>query len=90
MLIGQIFIVSSSSSPSSKRFIVMALNVPRLQQQPVLRTLEAILDDIFSLMIPGDQILFSPAGASFDVYENYAHRGDVFKELVRAGMKAIE
>ena len=31
---------------------------------------------------PGDQVLFSPAGSSFDLFKNYQDRGNYFKKLV--------
>jgi UDP-N-acetylmuramoylalanine--D-glutamate ligase len=33
---------------------------------------------------PGDVVLLSPACASFDWFDDYEHRGRVFKELVHA------
>ncbi|KPA14495.1 UDP-N-acetylmuramoylalanine-D-glutamate ligase, partial [Candidatus Magnetomorum sp. HK-1] len=32
---------------------------------------------------PGDAILLSPACASFDMFDSYGHRGNVFKNLVQ-------
>jgi UDP-N-acetylmuramoylalanine--D-glutamate ligase len=37
-----------------------------------------------TLAAPGDTVLLAPAAASFDMFDNYEHRGRVFKEAVRS------
>ncbi len=47
-------------------------------------TLENAVRRAHESAAPGDVVLLAPACASFDQFENYEHRGRVFKELVRA------
>ena len=47
-------------------------------------TLERAVHQAFDAAASGDVVLLAPACASFDQFENYEHRGRVFKELVRS------
>ncbi len=49
-----------------------------------VRTLEEAVEAAARLARPGDVVLLSPGGTSFDAFRDFAHRGDRFKELVRA------
>jgi UDP-N-acetylmuramoylalanine--D-glutamate ligase len=46
--------------------------------------LESALKKATELAAPEDNIVMSPAAASFDMFKNYKARGDKFKELVNA------
>ena len=46
--------------------------------------METALKQASSAAQPGDIVLLAPACASFDQFQNYEHRGTVFKELVRS------
>jgi UDP-N-acetylmuramoylalanine--D-glutamate ligase len=46
------------------------------------KTLERAVECAAHTARPGDVVLLAPACASFDQFENYEHRGRVFKELV--------
>lgn len=45
-------------------------------------TLERAIASAFEKAKPGDTVLLAPACASFDQFENFEHRGRVFKEFV--------
>jgi UDP-N-acetylmuramoylalanine--D-glutamate ligase len=45
-------------------------------------TIEAAVKQASAAAQPGDVVLLAPACASFDQFQNYEHRGKVFKELV--------
>jgi UDP-N-acetylmuramoylalanine--D-glutamate ligase len=51
------------------------------------RTMTEAVELGFGLSEPGNIVLLAPACASFDMFENFEHRGRVFKEAVK-GMKA--
>jgi UDP-N-acetylmuramoylalanine--D-glutamate ligase len=46
-------------------------------------TLERAVETASHAARPGDVVLLAPACASFDQFQNYEHRGRVFKDLVR-------
>ena len=45
-------------------------------------TLEETVNLAKKLSKPGEVVLFSPASASFDLFKNFADRGEKFKKLV--------
>ncbi len=53
---------------------------------PLVRagTMEDAVAAAHALARPGDAVLLSPACASFDMFRNYGHRGDVFAAAARA------
>jgi UDP-N-acetylmuramoylalanine--D-glutamate ligase len=46
------------------------------------RSLQEAVDRARALATPGSIVLLSPACASFDMFDNFEHRGDVFKKIV--------
>lgn len=49
--------------------------------------MQAVVTAARNLAKPGDTVLLAPAGASFDQFNGYAHRGDVFAAAVRAAVQ---
>ena len=54
-------------------------------------TLESAVERAAAVAQPGEIVLLAPACSSFDQFENYEHRGRVFKEavLARRGVRAL-
>jgi len=66
--------ISSLSSPSPEG---------RLEEITEVATLEEAIEAAAQLARPGEVVLLSPGGTSFDAFCDFAERGDRFKELVR-------
>lgn len=49
----------------------------------VVGSMAEAVEQAHRLAEPGDVVLLAPACASFDMFDNFEHRGDVFKEQVR-------
>ena len=58
------------------------LSSRRLVRETVVETLEQAVPLAAQTAEPGDAVLLSPAGTSFDQYPNFAARGDHFRALV--------
>lgn len=43
---------------------------------------EEVAKTAYAEAVPGDCVILSPASTSFDMFKNFEHRGNVFKELV--------
>jgi UDP-N-acetylmuramoylalanine--D-glutamate ligase len=63
------------------RFL-MARAIGHLTCTVVVETMIEAVQMAFRAAVPGDAVLLSPACASFDLYQNYAARGDHFRSLV--------
>ena len=53
-------------------------------------SMEDAVDKAYSRASPGDAVLLSPACASFDMFKNYMHRGEVFAQCVRTLKQKVE
>jgi UDP-N-acetylmuramoylalanine--D-glutamate ligase len=50
----------------------------------IKKSLEDVITSVINEARQGDVVLLSPACASFDMFDNYEHRGEVFKKAVNS------
>src|SRR5438093_772900 len=74
--VGHVFLIGEDAPRLAAAFKKASVPLTRCP------SLEAAVDAARRLAVPGDVVLLSPACASFDMFENFEHRGDVFKKLV--------
>jgi UDP-N-acetylmuramoylalanine--D-glutamate ligase len=74
----------------AKGVLLIGAATPKIAEQlsdlPLIEegTLEQAVRDATSRAAAGDVVLLAPACASFDQFDNYEHRGRVFKDIVRS------
>ncbi len=50
----------------------------------IVENMESAVKTAYSMACPGDVVLFSPGGSSFDLYKNYEERGEHFETMVKS------
>ena len=63
---------------------IIARALGDLTETVIVENLEAAVDDAFAHARAEEVVLLSPACSSFDMFRDYAERGQVFKSLVQA------
>jgi len=76
-----------------RRLVFLGEAIPQLERDlgdlphDTIRPFDEAVARALALARPGDQVLLSPACASFDQFENFEKRGEHFEQLVREWVK---
>jgi UDP-N-acetylmuramoylalanine--D-glutamate ligase len=84
-------VLRESFRARARAALLIGAAAPKIEKQlgnavPVVQcgTLQAAVDAASRSAAAGDTVLLAPACASFDQFDNFEHRGRVFKDLVNA------
>ncbi len=75
-------ITAVNGSANLKKLYCFGKDCGDFQGCTIYPTLVETVREAMKIAKSGDIVLFSPSGASFDLFKNYEHRGQVFRELV--------
>jgi len=64
-------------------------SIPNSVEKQLFNQWNEAIEKSIQESFPGDVILFSPGGSSFDRFENYKKRGEYFKETVKSLLKLL-
>jgi UDP-N-acetylmuramoylalanine--D-glutamate ligase len=85
------FALSQPLGAKARAVLLIGAAAPKIAQQLYgtlllipCGTLAAAVDNASRSAAPGDTVLLAPACSSFDQFDNFEHRGRVFKDLVNA------
>ena len=65
-----------------KKVLCLGTEIPEFSGYASYSSLRLLAHAIMQTARAGDCVLFSPSGSSFDLFDNYIHRGDSFKKEI--------
>ncbi len=68
--------------PHIKKIYWLGNTQPNQTNIPAYDNLNTLCDMLVREIRPGEAVLFSPSGASYDLFKHYVHRGVTFKKIV--------
>lgn len=76
------FTLLLSKLPEVVTIVAFGKEAGQLGATQCVSTLEEAVQQVMVHAQPGDVVLLSPGGTSYDLFKHYEHRGDRFKEIV--------
>ena len=86
----KIYLIGTSKNFFLNQLQSVNINIPINKFEKLEFAIDQILEDIKNNKNIEQTILFSPAAASFDEYENFEKRGKVFKKIILKKVESIK